>query len=200
MEEKLTTFRMPAEIRREIEMLASKEGMDKSKIMRELLKAGIREKKIDVEIKKTDAASEATEKARSFLKNLCDRLGIIGDNTSHVLSRANRLEKPDNSDYLPVLDAITRSLGGKNDHGGLLNYEVLRTHIDEINSLFFDKYQIQFSLPKLGEDFDAGRHAAVRSTRNKQYADYSIVRILAPGLLDRYGYTIKPPDVEVNQL
>lgn len=46
MEEKLTTFRMSSEIEKEIAKLASEEGKDKSKIMRELLKIGIKERKI----------------------------------------------------------------------------------------------------------------------------------------------------------
>ena len=51
MEEKLTTFRMPVDVEKEIEMLASEEGKDKSKIIRELLKSGIKEKKIEHALK-----------------------------------------------------------------------------------------------------------------------------------------------------
>ena len=51
MEEKLTTFRMPVDVEKEIEMLASEEGKDKSKIMRELLRSGIKEKKIERALK-----------------------------------------------------------------------------------------------------------------------------------------------------
>jgi len=51
MEEKLTTFRMPADLEKEIEILASEDGKDKSKMMRELLKAGIKEKKLERALK-----------------------------------------------------------------------------------------------------------------------------------------------------
>ncbi len=46
MKEKLTTFRLPLEIDKEIEKIASLEDSDKSKIMRELIVMGIKEKKL----------------------------------------------------------------------------------------------------------------------------------------------------------
>lgn len=51
MKEKLTTFRLPYEIDKEIEKLAEIEDSDKSKLMRELLILGIKEKKIKESLK-----------------------------------------------------------------------------------------------------------------------------------------------------
>lgn len=51
MKEKLTTLRLPAEIDREIEKLAHINDSDKSKILRELIIIGIRERKIQEAIR-----------------------------------------------------------------------------------------------------------------------------------------------------
>lgn len=51
MKEKLTSFRLPIEIDKEIEKLASLEDTDKSKLMRELLVMGIKEKRLQEALK-----------------------------------------------------------------------------------------------------------------------------------------------------
>lgn len=51
MKEKLMTFRLPLEIDKEIETIASLEDSDKSKLMRELIVLGLKEKKIKESIK-----------------------------------------------------------------------------------------------------------------------------------------------------
>lgn len=51
MKEKLTTLRLPVEIDREIEKLAYIQDSDKSKILRELIIIGIKEKKIQEAIR-----------------------------------------------------------------------------------------------------------------------------------------------------
>lgn len=51
MKEKLMTFRLPLEIDEEIEAIASLEDSDKSKLMRELIVLGLKEKKIKESVK-----------------------------------------------------------------------------------------------------------------------------------------------------
>ena len=51
MAEKLATFRLPLEVDKELEKLAQVKGTDKSKVMRELLILGIKEKKIEESFK-----------------------------------------------------------------------------------------------------------------------------------------------------
>ena len=51
MKEKLTTLRLPVEIDREIEKIAYMKDSDKSKILRELIIIGIRERKIQEAIR-----------------------------------------------------------------------------------------------------------------------------------------------------
>lgn len=51
MKERLMTFRLPLEIDKEIENLASLEDTDKSKLIRELLKLGIKERKLKEALK-----------------------------------------------------------------------------------------------------------------------------------------------------
>ncbi|MEK6824761.1 MAG: UPF0175 family protein [Nanoarchaeota archaeon] len=51
MKEKLTTLRLPVEIDREIEKMAYMKDSDKSKILRELIIIGIRERKIQEAIR-----------------------------------------------------------------------------------------------------------------------------------------------------
>ena len=51
MKEKLMTFRIPIEINKEIEELASVEDSDKSKLIRELIILGIKERKLKESIK-----------------------------------------------------------------------------------------------------------------------------------------------------
>jgi len=47
MKEKLITFRLPLSVEKEIEMLASQEDTDKSKLMRELIVFGIKKRKLE---------------------------------------------------------------------------------------------------------------------------------------------------------
>ena len=51
MKEKLISFRMPVKIDKEIEELALQEDSDKSKVMRELLILGVKEKKLEQALK-----------------------------------------------------------------------------------------------------------------------------------------------------
>ncbi len=51
MKEKLMTFRLPLEIDKDIEKIASREDTDKSKLIRELLIIGIKERKIKEALK-----------------------------------------------------------------------------------------------------------------------------------------------------
>jgi len=51
MRERLTSFRLSIEIDKEIEKLASLEDTDKSKLMRELLVIGIKEKRLQKALK-----------------------------------------------------------------------------------------------------------------------------------------------------
>lgn len=51
MKEKLMTFRLPLEIDKEIEKLASLEDTGKSKLIRELILLGIKERKLEEAIK-----------------------------------------------------------------------------------------------------------------------------------------------------
>ena len=51
MKEKLRSFRLPLEIDKEIEIMASLEDSDKSKLMRELIILGLKEKKIKESVK-----------------------------------------------------------------------------------------------------------------------------------------------------
>lgn len=46
MKDKLMTFRLPVEVDKEIEELASKEDTDKSKLLRELILLGVKEKRL----------------------------------------------------------------------------------------------------------------------------------------------------------
>lgn len=51
MKEKLMTFRLPIEVDKEIEKLASLEDTDKSKLIRELIVLGIKERKLEEALK-----------------------------------------------------------------------------------------------------------------------------------------------------
>jgi len=51
MKEKLRSFRLPLKIDKEIEIMASLEDSDKSKLMRELIILGLKEKKIKESVK-----------------------------------------------------------------------------------------------------------------------------------------------------
>ena len=51
MKEKLMTFRLPLEIDKDIENIASREDTDKSKLIRELLIIGIKERKLKEALK-----------------------------------------------------------------------------------------------------------------------------------------------------
>lgn len=51
MKDRLMTFRLPIEIDIEIERIASKEDTDKSKLLRELITLGVKEKKLKQAIK-----------------------------------------------------------------------------------------------------------------------------------------------------
>ena len=51
MKEKLMTFRIPLEVDKELEKLASMEDSDKSKLIRELIILGIKERRISESIK-----------------------------------------------------------------------------------------------------------------------------------------------------
>lgn len=51
MKEKLMTFRLPSEIDREMERIAIEEDTDKSKLMRELIVLGMREKRLGTALK-----------------------------------------------------------------------------------------------------------------------------------------------------
>lgn len=78
MKEKLMTFRLPLEIDIEIERIAKLEDSDKSKLIRELIISGIKEKKIEELIKLYEKGKVTLWKAARLAKiSLWEMIEIV---------------------------------------------------------------------------------------------------------------------------